>query len=37
MKRVLKTIYFKIKNVNKNVYISWKSNILNKTFFEGYN
>lgn len=37
MKRILKTIYFKIKNINKNVYISWKSNILNNTIFEGYN
>lgn len=37
MKRILKLIYFKAKNRGGHVLLSWKSNILKGSKFEGYN
>lgn len=37
LKRLLKLIFFKWNNRNKKVFLSWKSNILKGSVFEGYN
>lgn len=37
IKRILKLVFLKLKNIDKNVFLSWKSNILRNTTFEGYN